>query len=73
MSRSNIFLYSLLMAIIILHLVFKLDYSELLTPENKGPATGIMISVLGIISLVLSQRVRGGVHDVSGNDDVDEE
>ena len=67
MNRFNLILTAILIALIILHLVYTIDYDHLYTTDNKGGATGVMISVLGLIALWLSNRSGAGETDVSGN------
>ena len=66
MNRFSIILTLLLLALIILHLVYSIDYGELYTTDNKGGATGVMISILGLIAIWLSNRSEKGEMDVSG-------
>jgi len=65
MNRFNLILSLILVALIIFHLTWSIDYSELYTVENKGGATGVMICLLGLFSLWLSQRERSGEKDIS--------
>jgi hypothetical protein len=66
MNRFSLILTVLLLALIILHLVYSIDYGELYTTDNKGGATGVMISILGLIAIWLSNRSEKGEMDVSG-------
>jgi hypothetical protein len=66
MNRFSLILTVLLLALIILHLVYTIDYGELYTTDNKGGATGVMISILGLIAIWLSNRSEKGETDVSG-------
>lgn len=56
MNRFNLIIGLMLVALILLHLMYSIDYNELYTTENKGGATGVMICLLGLISLWLSSR-----------------
>ena len=60
MKRFEYTLTLILLALIILHLSFTIDYSDLYQPENKGGATGVMICLLGLVSLWLSSRKKAG-------------
>ena len=60
MNRFERVFTLILVALIVLHLFFTIDYSDLYSLENKGGATGVMICLLGLISLWLSHRVAEG-------------
>jgi len=64
MNRFKLILSLILVALIAAHLVWSIDYSELYTVENKGGATGVMICLLGLISLWLSHREKSGQQDI---------
>ena len=66
MNRFSLVLTVILLVLIILHLVFTIDYDHLYTTDNKGGATGVMISILGLIAIWLSNRSEKGEMDVSG-------
>lgn len=65
MNRFSLLLSIVFIALIILHLVYSIDYGELFTTENKGGATGVMVSLLGLIALLLSNRANAGETDIS--------
>lgn len=56
MSRFNLILSLMLVALLILHLFWTIDYSDLFTTSNKAGATGVLVSILGLASLWLSTR-----------------
>ena len=58
MKRSDVFLYGILLVLIVSHLTVQFDFSAIFSPANKGPATGVIVSILGIIALALSERER---------------
>jgi len=64
MNRFNLTLSLILVALIVVHLTWSIDYNELFTVDNKGGATGVMICVLGLISLWLSTRHEAGRKDI---------
>jgi hypothetical protein len=64
MNRFSLILSGILVVLIILHLVYTIDYTSLYTPENKGGTTGVMICILGLVSLWLSNRIEAGQRDV---------
>ncbi|MFW6104001.1 MAG: hypothetical protein ACOC59_02925 [Bacteroidota bacterium] len=65
MNRFTLIFGLILVALIILHLVFTLDYGNLYTTENKAGATGIIVGILGLIALWLSNRAYKGETDVT--------
>lgn len=65
MNRFSLLLSIVLIAMVILHLGYSIDYGELFTTENKGGATGVMVSLLGLIALLLSNRANAGGRDIS--------
>ena len=65
MNRFSLILSFILVVLIVVHLAWSIDYSELYTVENKGGATGVMICLLGLFSLWLSQREKSGEQDIS--------
>lgn len=65
MNSLNILLYLVFAALIVLHLSYSIDYSDLYTTANKGGATGVLVSVLGILSLWLSSRYSSGEEDLT--------
>ena len=66
MNRFSLVFSLIFIVLILLHLVYSIDYGELFTTENKGGATGVMISILGLISIWLANRSGKGEMDVSG-------
>ncbi len=60
MNRFNLVLFLMLVALIILHLSWTIDYSHLFTTSNKAGATGVFVSILGLVSLWLSHREQPG-------------
>ncbi len=56
MSKYSIFLIVLLLLFTIAHLIISIDYNHLFTVGNKGGATGVMVGILGIVSVILSQK-----------------
>jgi hypothetical protein len=56
MSKLSVFLIILLLLFTIAHLVISIDYNHLFTVGNKGGATGVMVGILGIISVLLAQK-----------------
>jgi hypothetical protein len=65
MNRFEL-VFSLILAILIaLHLVYRIDFSDLFHPDNKGGATGVMICLLGLFSLWLAHRAESGQQDVA--------
>jgi hypothetical protein len=42
--------------LIFAHLFYSIDYNHLFTVGNKGGATGILISILGIIATILAYK-----------------
>ncbi len=65
MNRFSLVLTVILIILILLHLSYSIDYGELFTTENKGGATGVMVSILGLIALLLSHRSKSGETDIS--------
>lgn len=65
MNKVSIFLAVMLIALIILHLIYSIDYENLLSSHNKGGATGIMVCILGLAALWLNIRLKPGEIDVS--------
>lgn len=60
MNRFNVILSLILLALIILHLSWTIDYNHLFITSNKAGATGVFVSLLGLISLWLSIREESG-------------
>ncbi|HKL38142.1 MAG TPA: hypothetical protein VJ876_04550 [Bacteroidales bacterium] len=65
MKRFDLFLSLTLAVLIVLHLLYRIDFADLYHPANKGGATGVMICVLGLFSLWLSHRAGEGEKDVT--------
>ncbi len=65
MNRFSLVVSLILIVLIVLHLVYSIDYGQLFTVENKGGATGVMVSILGLIALLLSNRANAGETDAS--------
>lgn len=63
MNRFNLIWSLILLALLILHLFWTIDYSHLFTTSNKAGATGVFVSLLGLISLWLSHREQPGSND----------
>jgi formate hydrogenlyase subunit 3/multisubunit Na+/H+ antiporter MnhD subunit len=66
MNRFSFVLTVILIVLIILHLVYSIDYEHLYTTDNKAGATGVMISILGLVAIWLANRSGKGETDVSG-------
>gem|GEM_PF-2062895 len=60
MKRFEIILALVLFILMVMHLVYSIDYSHLFTTANKAGATGAMICLLGLVSLWLSLRQEAG-------------
>jgi multisubunit Na+/H+ antiporter MnhG subunit len=69
MSRFEL-VFSLILAILIVfQLVYRIDFSDLYHPANKGGATGVMICLLGLFSLFLAHRAGSGQQDATSEKD----
>lgn len=64
MKKFNLIFSFILVVLLVLHLSWSINYSELYTVENKAGATGVMICLLGLISLWLSHREESGEQDI---------
>ena len=56
MSKFSVFFLFFFSLLIVAHLFYSIDYNQLFTVGNKGGATGIIVSLLGIVSVFLAQR-----------------
>jgi hypothetical protein len=56
MSKFSVFFLSLLIILTIAHLFYSIDYNHLFTVGNKGGATGVMVGIIGIISVFLANK-----------------
>jgi len=65
MNRFTLVTSAFLIVLIILHLLFSIDYDNCQTVTNKGGATGIIICLIGLIALWLSTRYSSGEQEVS--------
>lgn len=65
MKRFDIVFSLILTVLIVLHLVYRIDFSDLYHPANKGGATGVMICLLGLLSIWLGHRAESGRQDVT--------
>jgi len=65
MKRLDLFLSLTLAILVVLNLVYRIDFADLFHPANKGGATGVMICVLGLFSLWLSHRAEEGEKDMN--------
>lgn len=65
MNRFEVVLSLILAILIVFHLVYRIDFSDLFDPANKGGATGVMICLLGLLSLWLSHHAESGQQDVT--------
>ena len=56
MSKFSLTFFIIFIILIIAHLILSIDYNHLFTVGNKGGATGVMVSILGIVSIFLARK-----------------